>query len=318
MAKILYTFSLDQGLTDMIKRRFGNDVELMQVEKLEDAGESIKEFDVFLTNQMQVNKEDLDRMASLKWIQCVFSGVNHFPLEYLKSRNIILTNARGVHRIQMSEYTIGLILMIARRSAHYLKAQMQKKWEPVTIDELYGKTVGFIGTGAIARETARKLKPFGVRIIGVKNKVEKVDHFDEIYGRDRLGELLEQSDYVITLVPLTRDTYKMIGEEQFRQMKKTAWFINIARGDIVDEKALIKALQEGWIAGAGLDVFEEEPLPGNSPLWEMENVIITPHIAGPTPCYMNRLMEIFIKNLEAYIQGKTKEMVNVIDYNKGY
>jgi phosphoglycerate dehydrogenase-like enzyme len=110
----------------------------------------------------------------------------------------------------------------------------------------------------------------------------------------------------------------MIGEEQFRKMKKTAWFINVARGDVVDEAAMIKALREGWIAGAGLDVFEKEPLPGDSPLWEMENVILTPHIAGPTPHYMERLMDIFIANMEAYKSGNIDKMTNVIDYDKQY
>ena len=123
---------------------------------------------------------------------------------------------------------------------------------------------------------------------------------------------------MITLVPLTDETKGMIGEDQFRRMKKTAWFINVARGPIVDEGALVKALKEGWIAGAGLDVFEKEPLPEESPLWDLDNVIITPHIAGPTPHYMDRLMDLFIDNLEAFVEGRTDKMVNVIDYDKQY
>lgn len=322
MVKVVCTYTLDDKLMARIREKFGGQVQVTRIKEFDKATESelqfLKEADVLLINKMETKMEDFEKMENLKWVQCVFSGINHLPLDYLRDKGVILTNARGVHRIQMSEYIMGLLLMIVRRSPHYVKSQMDRKWEPVKIDELYGKTIGFIGVGAIAREVARKLKAFDVRIIGIKNTVEKVENFDEIYGTDQLDRLLEQSDFVITLVPLTDETYKMIGEEQFRKMKKTAWFINVARGDVVDEAAMIKALREGWIAGAGLDVFEKEPLPGDSPLWEMENVILTPHIAGPTPHYMERLMDIFIANMEAYKSGNIDKMTNVIDYDKQY
>ena len=234
-------------------------------------------------------------------------------LDYLKQRNN--TNQRRSTQDTNVEFIVPLL---HRKTYHYTKAHLAGKWDPVKIDELYGKTIGFIGVGAVARETARKLRPFDVRIIGVKNTVEGVEHFDEIYGIDGLDSLLEQSDFVITLVPLTDETEKMIGKEQFRKMKQTAWFINVARGPVVDEQSLIKAVKEGWIAGAGLDVFEQEPLPENSPIWGLDNVILTPHIAGPTPHYMDRLMDLFIDNLEAFVEGDTEKMVNVIDYDKQY
>lgn len=240
------------------------------------------------------------------------------PLDTLKQKGIILTNARGVHRIQMSEYLIGMMLMIVRKFPHYIVKKQEHKWDPLMTEELHGKTVGFIGVGAVARETARKLKVFGVKTLGVKNKQEDVKDFDIVLGKNDLDVLLKESDFVIALVPLTYETEGMLGEKEFRLMKESAWFINVARGQVVDEKALIKALEEKWISGAALDVFGKEPLPSSSKLWDLDNVIITPHVAGPTPRYMDRLTQVFVNNLQKYVLDKKTEMVNVIDYNKGY
>ena len=318
MTKVICTYTLKEEQLNRISQRFKDRVEVVKVKDFDGADRTLSDAEVLLTNQLEIDQNDLEKMKDLKWIQCVYSGINHFPLGYLKERGILLTNARGVHRIQMSEFIVSLLLSIVRRSYHYTRAHLDRKWDPLKVDELYGKTIGFIGVGAVARETARKLKVFDVKIIGVKNRVERIENFDEIYGGDQLDRLLEQSDFVITLVPLTDETRGMIGEDQFKRMKKTAWFINVARGPIVDEKALIKALEEGRIAGAGLDVFEQEPLPEDSPIWDLDNVILTPHIAGPTPHYMNRLLDLFIENLEAFASGSTDKMVNVIDYDKQY
>ena len=318
MVKVICTYTLTEGQLDRINSRLGDRVEVVKVKDFDKAGDVLAEARVLLTNQLTIDQKNLEKMKNLEWIQCAFSGINHFPLDYLRDNGIILTNARGVHRISMSEFIVSLLLSIVRKSYHYVKAHLNRKWDPIRVDELYGKTIGFIGVGVVARETARKLRPFDVRIVGVKNNVEPVEYFDEIYGGDGLNRLLEESDFVIALVPLTDETRGMIGEEQFRRMKKTAWFINVARGPIVDEKALIKALKEGWIAGAGLDVFEKEPLPEDNPLWDLDNVIITPHMAGPSPHYMDRLMDFFIDNLEAFVEGNTDKMVNVIDYGRQY
>lgn len=318
MIRVISTFNLKENLLSSLNARFGDRVKVTVVKDFDKAVEEVEAADVLLYNKLDLEGVDFDRMKNLKWVQVVFSGINHMPLEYFNKRGIILTNARGVHRIQMSEYALGLLLMIVRRFPHYIKAKENRKWDPIKTDELYGKTIGFIGAGVVAREIARKLKPFDVRIIGVKNRVEPVEHFDQIYGVDQMDLILEQSDIVIVLVPLTDETYRMIGEDQFRKMKNTAWFINIARGPVVDQQAMIKALKEGWIAGAGLDVYDQEPLPADSPLWELDNVIMTPHIAGPSPHYMERFLDIFAENLQAFISGRTDQMVNVIDYNRKY
>lgn len=318
MEKIICTYTLTEEQTNRVSNRFGDRVQIVKVKDFEKDQAELSKARVLLTNQFKITTGDLDKMEKLEWIQCVFSGINHFPFDYLKSRGIILTNARGVHRIQMSEFMVNLLLSIVRRTFHYNQAQLQRKWDPVKNDELYGKTIGFIGVGSVAREVARKLKAFDVKLLGVKKTVTPVEYFDEIYGIDQLNRLLTESDFVITLVPLTDETRKMIGRSQFKQMKKTAWFVNAARGPVVDEEALIEALEEGWIAGAGLDVFEKEPLPEDSPLWDFKNVILTPHIAGPTPYYMDRVMEMFIGNLEAFIAGDKGKMVNVIDFDRQY
>lgn len=318
MVKVACTYTLTEEQLEKLNEKLRGKMEIVKVKDFKKAGDVLSDAQVLLTNQLEIDKSDLERMENLKWIQCVFSGINHFPFDYLRSKGIILTNARGVHKIQMSEFIVSLLLSIVRKSYHYTKAHIAGKWDPIKIDELYGKTIGFIGVGSVARETARKLKAFDVRILGVKNTVEDVQYFDEIYGNDDLDQVLEESDFVIALVPLTDETKGMIGREQFEKMKQTAWFINVARGPVVDEEALIEVIKEGRIAGAGLDVFEKEPLPEDSPLWKLDNVILTPHIAGPTPHYMDRLIGIFADNLEAFIDGNTENMVNVIDFDKQY
>jgi len=220
MVKVVCTYTLTEEQLGRIKNRLGDRAELVKVKDFDEAGDVLSETRVLLTNQLAIDQKDLEKMKNLEWIQCVFSGINHFPLGYLRDKGIILTNARGVHRIQMSEFIVSLLLSIVRRSYHYTKAHLSRKWDPIKIDELYGKTIGFIGVGAVARETARKLRPFDVRILGVKNSVEPVENFDEVYGGDGLDKLLEESDFVITLVPLTEETRGMIGEDQFRRDEK--------------------------------------------------------------------------------------------------
>ena len=177
--------------------------------------------------------------------------------------------------------------------------------------------VGVIGVGAIGEQTAELSVALGIRVLGVRRNPEiKPPNISAMYGPDQLLDVLPQADFVVLTVPLTQETRSMIGERELRAMKPTAYLVNIGRGETVDQDALIRALQQGEIAGAGLDVFTPEPLPRDSPLWEMENVIITGHYAGMTPEYDKRALEIFLENLARYHAGQT--LINVVDKKLGY
>jgi len=267
-----------------------------------------------------ISREEFRRARNLRWIQATGAGVDGLLFPELVESDVIITNASGVHPIPIAEHTFALILAITRGLIKSFEGKNRKEWlhNEVFIDELYGKTIGIIGYGRIGQGIARLAKGFGMRVIGLKRdpgkKVEVEP--DLLLGKDSLDTLLKESDIVVIIVPLTEETYHMIGERELKLMKPTGILINVARGKVVDESALIKALKERWIFSAGLDVFETEPLPPESELWELDNVVITPHIAGLNPYYTDRLLDIFIRNLQAY--PDISKMINVVDKRLGY
>ncbi|MDN4526062.1 D-2-hydroxyacid dehydrogenase [Fictibacillus fluitans] len=256
---------------------------------------------------------------SLKWVQTWSAGVNNLPLDRLSSRNIQLTSANGVHAFPISETIFALMLGLTRKIHTYVRSQQSKTWDHSNLKlEIHGKTLGILGTGAIGRETAKIAKAFGMKVLGMRHSGKPEEYIDEMYTSKQLHNLLPECDYVVVTLPLTKETNRMLGKKEFHLMKNTAFLINIGRGDIVVEDDLIEALNTGEIAGAGLDVFEKEPLETSSPLWEMENVITTPHTAGSTEYYDQRVIEdILIPNLKDYLDGKYPS-INAVDYNKGY
>jgi phosphoglycerate dehydrogenase-like enzyme len=185
----------------------------------------------------------------------------------------------------------------------------------LSCDESFNKTIGIIGLGSIGMDIAEKCKKLGMRVVGLKRNPVESEWIDQCYSNNGLEKLLNESDFVVIATPLTTDTIKMIGEKELKCMKKTAVLINIARGGIVDEEALQRALEEKVIAGAGLDVTDPEPLPQDSPLWDMPNVIITPHIAAHSPYYMDRA-EVIKRNMERFT--KDQELLYEVDKNRGY
>lgn len=257
--------------------------------------------------------------TKLKWVQSWSAGVDSMPFAALEERNILLTSANGVHAYPISETIFGLMLGLTRKIHTYVKNQQSKTWHHANMNlEMHEKTVGIIGVGAIGKETAKIAKAFGMKVLGVRHSGKPEEFVDEMYTQDQLDLVLPMCDYVVVTLPLTKETNRLIGKEQFKQMKSTAFFINIGRGEVVIESDLVDALREGTIAGAGLDVFEKEPLETESPLWEMENVIITPHTSGSTEHYNKRVIDnILIPNLKDYISGETPS-INLVDYSKGY
>jgi phosphoglycerate dehydrogenase-like enzyme len=282
----------------------------------EEALDILPDAEILATFPSRFDREILKHCRSLKWLFCMSAGVEMLPLAELAAMGVTVTNARGIAGLQMAEQTMGMIIAFSRCLSRCFKNQLQKRWEIPPVGELTGKTLCIVGAGSIGREIARKAKAFDMKVIGLKRHVEALENFDEVWSIDRLHEALPQADYTVLITPLTDDTYHLIGAEEFRAMKRSSIFINMSRGDTVDETALIEALKSGSIAGAGLDVFHEEPLPPANPLWEMENVIITPHNAGMSPLYVARINGLFAASLSCYRQGKP--LPNRIDLNRKY
>jgi len=257
--------------------------------------------------------------SNLKWLQTWSAGVDSLPLERLQSKKINITSANGVHAYPISETIFALMLGLTRKIHTYVKNQQTKTWDHAHLSlEMHERTIGVIGVGEIGKETAKIAKAFGMTVLGVRHSGKPSDFVDEMYTPDQLDTLLPKCDYVVVTLPHTKDTHHLFGAQQFKHMKPSAFFINIGRGEIVVEEELITALQEGIIAGAGLDVFETEPLNTESPLWEMDNVIITPHTSGATEHYNKRVIEnILIPNLRTYLAGEIPN-INLVNYEKGY
>ncbi|MED4202386.1 D-2-hydroxyacid dehydrogenase [Neobacillus mesonae] len=316
--KLVITHTLEQELLDQIKAVIP-DWELVASKEKEVWQETVKDAEIIAGWKKGLDEYCLGSDSKLKWLQSWSAGVDSIPLDKLAARNIILTSANGVHAYPISETIFALMLGLTRKIHTYVKNQQSQVWHHANMKlEIHGKTIGIMGIGAIGSETAKIAKAFGMKVLGVRNSGKPSEFVDEMYTTDQLHHVLPQCDYVVVTLPHTKETHHLFGAEQFKQMKSSAFFINIGRGQIVVEDDLVQALQKGTIAGAGLDVFEKEPLSTESPLWKMDNVIITPHTAGSTEHYNKRVVEnILIPNLKNYIDCGTPA-INLVDYSKGY
>jgi phosphoglycerate dehydrogenase-like enzyme len=318
MRKIVITNTLHPNLIAQIKEIIP-DWTIITGKERDIWQEHLQDAEIIAGWKKGIEKECLAPHSKLKWLQTWSAGVDSLPLKILESRNIIVTSANGVHAYPISESIFALMLALTRKIHTYVKNQQEKKWHHSGIGlEMHEKTVGIIGVGAIGKETAKIAKAFGMRVLGVRNFGRQEEYVDEMYTTNQLDMVLPNCDYVVVTLPLTKDTKHLFDGKKFNLMKPSSFFINIGRGEIVMEGDLVTALQHGNIAGAGLDVFEQEPLSVDSPLWEMENVIITPHIAGSTEHYNQRVIEnILLPNLKNYISGSLPP-VNHVDFSKGY
>jgi phosphoglycerate dehydrogenase-like enzyme len=264
-------------------------------------------------------KNVIARAPKLKWVQMISAGVERFLDDEFRRSSVIMTNVSGIHAIPIGEFVLGLMLMFAKQAPLCFQLKQQRQWKPFAPSTLHSKTVGIVGLGSIGREVARLAKSFGMRVLATRRSArqsKRARYVDVLFAPDQLLQLLSDSDFVVLAVPLTPETNRIIGEAQLRSMKPTAYLINIARGNVIDEEALIRALEEHWIAGAGLDVFAMEPLPADSRLWELPNVIFSPHVAGAMENYIERATEVFCENLRRYLNGR--RLINVVDKERGY
>ena len=263
----------------------------------------------------------LPQMPRLHWYQQWGAGTD-WLLNYpeIARMDFILTNSSGVHAVSISEHILSMMLAFSRRLPQAIRNQEQHRWDrggqPPAF-ELAGKTMVLVGVGAIGQRAAQITAALGMHVIGVRNdKTKSVSGVEKMIGPDELDSVLPEADFLVLTMPLTAETRQMINAKTFEKMKPSAYLINIGRGGTVDEDALIQALQNGQIAGAGLDVFAKEPLPSGSPLWDMPNVIITAHYSGFAPHYNERALEIFVDNLDRYVHHQP--MRNVVDKQRGY
>jgi phosphoglycerate dehydrogenase-like enzyme len=262
--------------------------------------------------------ELLERSTRLRWVHAFNAGVDGFVgMPGIRDGRIRLTRTVGAHTA-LPDHVMALMLAFARRLHVDIRNQVNRVWDrPAGVGvDVEGTVLGIMGLGQIGKPLARRASAFGMRVVGTKKIAEPVPHVDRVYAPEETGALLREADYVVALLPLTPETRGRMGEREFRLMKPSAVFINVSRGPIVQEAALVRALREGWIAGAGLDVFDTEPLPNDHPLYEFPQVIITPHVSGITPRFFERIAAIFAANIRRYLSGEP--LANVVDVARGY
>ncbi len=261
----------------------------------------------------------LARAPKLKWFQTLSAGVDRFGKMDIWDSPVTITNVSGIHTTPIGEFAFQFMLMFAKGAPQCFQMKQKHEWNRFMPSVLRDKTVGIVGLGNIGREIARLSKAFGMRVIATRRSAtqqKRARYVDILLPAGQLNQLLSESDYVIVATPLTPETRGLIGDKELRAMKPSACIINIARGGIIDEEALIRALDEKRIAGAGLDVVANEPLPPESPLWDFDNVILSPHVSGGMEDYMGQATGIFCENLKRYLNGE--KLLNVIDKKKGY
>lgn len=298
-----------------------NVADLSQVDNMEIKNENfekiLSETEIIFGHRLP--HDVVKRAPKLKWFQAMSAGVDMLLDNELRRSRVIITNMRGLASRPIAEMVFSMILMLAKRLHQCIKQQELHQWRQFGPGSLSGKTTGIIGFGSIGREVARLAKAFDMRVVAADYKYKsnaRHRNLEKLYPHEKLDELLSESDFVVISVPLTEQTRGLISLKQLQIMKKSAYLINVARGPIVDEEALIQALRQNLIAGAALDVFNTEPLPENSSLWDLPNLIITPHIAGYVENYHQKATSLFCENLRRYINGK--RLINVVNKKLGY
>ncbi len=261
--------------------------------------------------------EAWEHAGDLRWIQSASAGVDALLFPELVGSHVVVTNARGVFDDAIAEYVVAVILLFSKGLAGVLEAQRRREWRHRETERLEHKRVLVAGTGPIGRAIARSCAALGMQVRGVGRTARpRDDEFGRVFAAGDLAEAVGWADYVVNALPATADTRHVFGAEVFAAMSGGARFVNVGRGSTVDEDALVRALEQGRIGGAALDVFEEEPLPADSPLWTMPNVVVSPHMAGDFAGWRESAVELFVGNLERYLTGKP--LRNVVDKERGY
>lgn len=312
--KALFTYSYGN---DSMKRveELGYDIRVIDEREVRYSDE-LKDIEVLVCYN-PFETLDITKMKKLKWIQLSSAGIDQLPLDYVKKSGIIVTNNKGGYSIPMGEWIVLKILELLKHSVKLYDNQKNKVWKMDTsIQELYGKTIGFLGTGSIAIEAVKRLTGFGVKILGLNTKGNIIEGFDKCFSSSDIDKMLSMSDFVVITIPYTNETHHLINDERFNNIKDSVYIINVARGSIIDEKALIRNIEQGKISGAALDVVEEEPLDKHSQLWDLPNVIITPHNSWISEMKNIRRFNLIYDNMSKYVSSA--ELINMVNIDKGY
>jgi phosphoglycerate dehydrogenase-like enzyme len=270
--------------------------------------------DILLTFGAHMADHVLEKGTKLKWIQALGTGVDGIVDRPPFRREVLVTNMHGLHGDSVPEATVMLMLALARDLPRAMRQRNSRKWERYPSQLLKGKTVGIFGVGAIARSLGPKFKSFGMTVIGITSSPRDMEGFDRMVHRDGLEKAVRGLDFLVLLTPYTRETHGIVGAKVIAAMKASAFLVNLARGGIVDEEALLAALREKRLAGAALDVFATEPLPEDHPFWAMDNVIVTPHLGGFHDQYPEEALPTVIENFRKFLAGDVKSMVNVVKH----
>lgn len=258
----------------------------------------------------------LERAPRLRWVHSASVGVDTVLVPALIERPIVVTNARGVYSAALGEFAITAMLFFAKDLRRMVRSQGEGRWDQFEVEMLKGRVLGIVGYGDIGHRVAELARAFGMRVFALRRRVEDDPLAERVYASDQLREMLGASDYVVVALPLTAATRGLIGEAELAAMKPSAVLINLGRGPVVDEPALVRALEGKRIRGAALDVFNEEPLPAGHPFYRLENVLLSPHCADHTAGWVEQTMELFLENFARFSSGQP--LKNVVEKAEGY
>jgi D-2-hydroxyacid dehydrogenase (NADP+) len=315
MPRLLILLTLPKDVRDYYASQLGRkfpELNIDVVDHYSKAPPFMTSADILLTFGPMMKDEVLRDTPKLQWVQALGTGVDGLIDQPSLRKDVVITTIRGIHGEPVSEAAIMAMLALSRRlpdSVRYQDKRSWTRWPPRLID---GKTVGIFGIGLIAEALAPRCKALGMTVIGFSSTKREVAGFDRMHLRSELLHVAGELDYLVLLVPYAEDTRRLIDARVFAAMKPTSYFINLARGGIVDEDALMHALEGGEIAGAALDVFQHEPLPADHPLWTAKNVIITPHLGGFCDVYAERALPTIEHNMACFLRGDFDGMVNVV------
>jgi phosphoglycerate dehydrogenase-like enzyme len=272
----------------------------------------IADVDVIITLAHVIPRDLIARARSLKWVQSMTTGTD--ALIGVLPSHVLLTSCRGAHGPQMSELAILYMLALNRNFVRMNKAQGEHRWDRYAQPILQGKTIVIVGIGVLAEHLAERCKLFGMTVIGVSAGRKEAPHFDEVHPRSTLRQLAGRADFLVLLVPYAKDAHHLVDADVLAAMKPSSFLINLARGGVLDEAALVAHMRAGKIAGAALDVFNAQPLPPESALWDLPNVIITPNVGGHSDRFVQQTLDVAIPNLRAYFEGRLQDMRNLVEH----
>jgi len=311
MAKILVLDPHAEIYHDRLQAEFPT-LQFVLAHKASELPADIADIDVLISFGIELKDEFYRRAARLKWVQCLATGVDHVLRCPSLKPETLLTSGRGIHGVPMRETIVFLMMGVARDARRLAEAQKAHVWERRYWSLFCGKTAVIVGVGVIGIATARLLKAFEMKVVGVTRTPRAIEGFDEIMPTNKLKDAAVRADYLINILPATNDNLLLFDGAVFAAMKPSAYYISAGRGQTVDEPALIEALRERRIAGAGLDVFQTEPLPADSPFWDLPNAFVLPHLGGYTSEYEDLIMPLIIENMRLFLAGRQSEMQNIV------